>query len=88
MPTGPDNYMLLNSEGFWLKGMKKEDEWGFLFKDRRSRAFGSDFNDAWQKISKENSGQFLNKDGLFTFATVYPYLQITKGKIESETTAG
>ncbi|MEH1816529.1 MAG: cache domain-containing protein [Nostoc sp.] len=29
--------MLLNADGYWLKGAKPEDEWGFMFPDHKSR---------------------------------------------------
>ena len=63
---------LLNSDGFWLKGPRAEDEWGFMFEDRRNRTFGNAFPEAWQEISRAQSGQFRNSDGMFTFVTVHP----------------
>ncbi len=65
-------FMLLNSEGYWLKGQKSEDEWGFMFEDRKNRSFGNSFPEAWEIISTTESGQFSNADGMFTFNTIYP----------------
>ena len=67
--------MLLNEEGYWLRGLKPEDEWGFMYKDGRERIFGNTFPAAWQIISNEESGQFYNTEGLFTFKTIYPLLE-------------
>lgn len=67
--------LLLNPDGFWLKGLKHEDEWGFMHEDGKNRTFGNAFPEAWQRISNEESGQFCDEDGLFTFATVYPLLE-------------
>ncbi len=75
LETPVDEYgqaMLLNSDGFWLKGITPEDEWGFMYEDKSNRTFGNDFSEAWQKISLSESGQFYNADGMFTYATVYP----------------
>ena len=66
--------MLLNSDGFWLKGSRPEDEWGFMYEDKRDKTFGSRFPDVWQRISSAESGQFYNEEGLFSFATVYPLM--------------
>ncbi len=63
--------MLLNHDGFWIKGLKPEDEWGFMYKDRENRTFGNAFGEAWQKISAGEAGQFQNIDGMFTFRTVH-----------------
>ncbi|MEH2196498.1 MAG: ATP-binding protein [Nostoc sp.] len=67
--------MLLNADGYWLKGAKSEDEWGFMFSDRKNRTFGKAFPQAWQQISQKESGQFQTAEGMFTFATVYPLLE-------------
>jgi len=63
--------MLLNQDGYWLKGPVAKDEWGFMFKDRLNKTFARRFPEAWAKISKGESGQFALPDGLFTFTTIY-----------------
>ncbi|MCF2147897.1 ATP-binding protein [Desmonostoc muscorum LEGE 12446] len=64
--------MLLNADGYWLKGAKSEDEWGFMFPERQNRTFGKAFPLAWQQISQTESGQFQTAEGMFTFTTIYP----------------
>lgn len=66
-----DHAMLLNSDGYWLRGTNSDDEWGFMFKDdmktlaKRNAA-------AWKAISAIPSGQEELADGLWTWSTVYP----------------
>jgi signal transduction histidine kinase len=67
--------MLVNADGYWLKGAKPEDEWGFMFSDRQNRTFGKVFPQAWQLISQKESGQFQTAQGMFTFTTVYPLVE-------------
>ncbi|MEH2221723.1 ATP-binding protein [Nostoc sp.] len=67
--------MLLNADGYWLKGAKPEDEWGFMFPNRKNRTFGQAFPQAWQQISQKESGQFQTAEGIFTFTTVYPLVE-------------
>jgi signal transduction histidine kinase len=67
--------MLLNADGYWLKGANSQDEWGFMFPDRKNRTFSKTFPQAWQQISQKESGQFQTAEGMFTFATVYPLLE-------------
>ncbi|MDJ0735233.1 MAG: ATP-binding protein [Nostocaceae cyanobacterium] len=74
--TALGKMMLLNSQGYWLKGLKSEDEWGFMFANRQDRKFQNDFPQAWESISSQDSGQFQTKKGLFTFSTIYPLLKI------------
>ncbi|MFQ5853784.1 MAG: GAF domain-containing protein, partial [Candidatus Binatia bacterium] len=68
----PGQIMLLNSDGFWLKGPAPEDEWGFMYGN--DRKFGKAFPEAWQRISSAESGQFYHAGSLFTFTTLYPLL--------------
>ncbi|MCP4993451.1 MAG: diguanylate cyclase [Gammaproteobacteria bacterium] len=64
--------MLINSDGYWLKGITPEDEWGFMYEDGKNRNFVHHFPNAWRKIMESDSGQFVNAAGMFTFKTVYP----------------
>ena len=62
---------LLNSDGYWLKGPRREDEWAFMYPDRKDRTFAHAFPAAWEVIGKTpGSGQFMSGGNLFTFATV------------------
>ncbi len=78
IPMSRGELMLLNPEGFWLRSPKAEEEWGFMFEDRKNQKFGSVFPQVWRRISGAESGQFYNKHGLFTFNTVYPLLEAQK----------
>jgi signal transduction histidine kinase len=70
--------MLLNKDGFFLKGTGPEDEWGFMYEERRNRTFGNTFPEAWQQILNSNGGQFQNADGFFLFETIYPLKEFHK----------
>ena len=75
-----DNIMLLNSDGYWLCGVNPDNEWGFMFKEKKDRTFGNKFPKAWEKINSQRSGQFENQAGLFTFETIFP---LAEGQILS-----
>jgi len=70
----PGRIMLLNSDGFWLKGINPEDEWGFMYKDRKYRTFKNLFPDEWKLLSSAESGSFYTPNGLFTFSNIYPFI--------------
>ncbi|MES0371932.1 MAG: diguanylate cyclase [Mariprofundaceae bacterium] len=70
--TSTGKAILLNSDGYWLKGLKPEDEWGFMYPDKKDRVFSAQYGDAWKQISAEESGQFVSADGMFTFITIRP----------------
>ena len=65
-------FMLLNSQGYWLKGLDSEDEWGFMYDDRKKRTLAITDPLAWEKIVMQKSGQFRNNHGIYTFDTIWP----------------
>ncbi len=67
--------MLINPEGYWLVGLEEDDEWGFMFEDKKDRAMQSRFPEVWKKVAANDSGQLVDGAGLFTFATIYPRLE-------------
>jgi len=76
--------MLINSDGYWLKGLKSEDEWGFMYDDRQDRVLANQYAEAWKKIAATESGQFTNSDGMFTYATIHPFADSIEVEIASE----
>ena len=70
--------VLLNQQGYWLLGLQKEDEWGFMFGN--DRTFAKKFPSVWQHISRSEKGQFEVSQGLFTFLTLYP---LSEGQVSA-----
>ena len=71
----PGDFMLVNSDGYWLCSPDADDEWGFMFRGRKARKFSSDFPDVWKKILLSQVTQIESKKGLFTSATVFPAME-------------
>ncbi len=71
--TSLGKVLLINNQGYWLKGLKAEDEWGFMYPSHQGRTFEKTFPQAWGKIATQQKGQLHTKEGLFTFATVNPW---------------
>ncbi len=76
--SSPGRTMLLNTAGYWLKGLSRENEWGFMFPGKQSKTFQNRFPEAWKIVSTRPAGQFLNKEGLFTFVSAYPFTKDLK----------
>jgi len=82
-PTALSEIMLLNSDGYWLTGQDADRLWGFMFPDRSEIAFGAAFPDAWEAMQATQEGRYESKDGLFTYATIYPLLEAWKSSTGS-----
>lgn len=67
-----DSFMLLNSQGYWLRGQNPKDEWGFMYEDRKDRTLAKRYPEVWQKILAQSEGQFSNDQGIYTFTTIWP----------------
>ncbi len=67
--------MLLNSKGYFLCGPRREDEWGFMYDDKKDRTFARSNPEAWKMVLNAESGQFSDLHGLFTFMTIRPFTQ-------------
>ncbi len=65
-----ERLLLLNRQGYLLYSPWKQDNWAFMFSERKERTFARRFPTAWPKIASQERGQFYDRDGLFTFATV------------------
>ncbi|WAK04199.1 sensor histidine kinase [Methylobacter sp. YRD-M1] len=67
------NLWLLNAQGYWLIGKRPEDEWGFMYSDRKNRLFADDYGQAWvSMIEHPEQQQFLANGDLFTYSAILP----------------
>ncbi len=78
--TSLGEMLLVNSDGYWLKGPKPENEWGFMYQNLKDQTFAKTFPPAWSKIATTDSGQLQTTDGLFTFKTLYPLVEVGGAK--------
>lgn len=62
--------MILNQQGYFLKGETASDEWGFM-RHRSDLTLGHRYPTVWKKIAHQDHGQFEDAHGLWTFSTVY-----------------
>lgn len=74
---GADNVLMLNRDGYFLKGLSREDEWGFMYPERKHLTFEMMFPDLWQQLAGNESGTFVNQYGIFTYDTVFPMAKST-----------
>ncbi len=70
--------MLLNPEGYWLKGLRADDEWGFILPSRAMRRMSEQFPEAWQKIAVGRSDHLDTATGTLTFLTFDPFQKIRR----------
>ena len=73
--------MLLNCRGYWLLGLDPDDEWGFMYPDRKDVSFANRFPAEWQRFNSGEQGQFLTENGLYTFVRLHPLTHMQKFSI-------
>ena len=62
---------LINADGYWLAGGTLEQNWAFMYDDRRERTFANAYPNAWETMQLQDEGQFQTDEGLFTFSTIH-----------------
>jgi two-component system, sensor histidine kinase and response regulator len=58
--------LLINRDGYFLKGLTGEDEWGFMFEDGGDLTLANRFPEAWLQLQQAEEGQFFTDRGMFT----------------------
>jgi len=71
-PNSSSKHLLINQQGYWLKGLKVEDEWGHMYPDRRTKTLSEYFPEAWETIQKSTKAQFHTSSGLFAYTNINP----------------
>ncbi|MCB9208221.1 MAG: PAS domain S-box protein [Ignavibacteriales bacterium] len=75
--------MLVNQDGYFLKSDVNENQWGFMYPDKKEMTFQNQFYNEWKKINNEINGQFETDNGIFTFTTIYPISQAFQSSTNS-----
>ena len=66
-------FFSLIKNGYYFVGLKPEDEWGFMFDDKkRKKLFFNDFSEESKIVYGGESGAFSTRKGLFVFSTIVP----------------
>ncbi|MES9994288.1 MAG: PAS domain S-box protein [Candidatus Thiodiazotropha sp.] len=74
--------LLLNRDGYWLKGETSADEWGFMFTEKKGLTMAARYPDAWRNIIDSDTGQLNNEHGFFAFTTVtVDKILVTMGQV-------
>jgi PAS domain S-box-containing protein len=66
----PGAMLLLDREGYFLRGRVPDEEWGQLISPRSEKRFGVAFPDAWKVIQAGLGGGLMTSSGSFAFRTV------------------
>ncbi len=84
----PWRMLLTDSNGFWLKGITPEEEWGKEFPERTGATLQAGFPETAMALKKTDSGEAYTSEGLFLFDTISPSLIGEKLGIVTKTNAG
>ena len=64
--------MLLNADGYWLKGPVESDDWGFMYEEKMDKTMVDSSPAAWQAIKSADTGKFYGLRGFYAFTTLSP----------------
>uniref|UniRef100_UPI003563948E diguanylate cyclase domain-containing protein n=1 Tax=Thiomicrorhabdus sp. TaxID=2039724 RepID=UPI003563948E len=64
--------MLLDHDGYWMKGPIKEKEWGFMFADKKQVSFANEHPGIWRQMQKQKAGQIRTPEGLYSYKILLP----------------
>ncbi|MDC7225720.1 MAG: diguanylate cyclase [Spirochaetales bacterium] len=67
-------FSMLNSEGYWFYNDRPEQEWGFMFEDRKKQNMSVLYPSLWKKISTEKSIQIISEETIYTATMIEPML--------------
>ncbi len=67
---GSGDVLLLNSDGYFLKGHTPADEWHFMYPDRTGGTLAERHPAVWRKVQAADRGSVRTDAGLFSFRTV------------------
>ncbi len=70
--NSPGSTILVNSDSYYLTSRNQDQGWDFSPSSRDGRSMKKHLPDEWQRINREESGQFQTDNGLVTFGTIYP----------------
>jgi signal transduction histidine kinase/DNA-binding response OmpR family regulator len=64
---------VLNAQGYWLKAMNPQDEWGFEFPEKMDRTLAKSAPELWAQVIAKREGQLPYGGGWFTWHRIDPY---------------
>ena len=75
-PEASSKSMLLDENGYWIRGEDPALEWGAVLPERRNVGFQHSFPTEWERIATVDAGQFETRNGLFTYTVIYPGTEV------------
>jgi signal transduction histidine kinase/DNA-binding response OmpR family regulator len=68
----PRQTLLLDNEGYWLRGSDEHSEWGFMFPEKKGLDLKEQNPALWKKITSAKSGSFEDQGVLYCFQGLNP----------------
>ncbi len=69
---------LLNSDSYYLSGKIKNQNWAFMYKDRKNINFKNSHEKEWNEINNYNAGMIDRKNNVYLYDTIYPFWEFSK----------
>ena len=82
-PEAMSMSVLLDQNGYWIRGEDPALEWGGIVPERHNVGFQYSFPTEWERIAAADAGQFETRNGLFTYTTIYPAIEVRSAPYDS-----
>lgn len=67
--TSNGNLFLINADGYWIYDSEEpKNNWTFMYEDQMNISFNNRYQEEWKTIKEKDSGQIINKNGVFVFS--------------------
>jgi signal transduction histidine kinase len=81
--------LLANNDGYWMRGISKEDEWGFMLAGHEDRVVKNRFPELWKQMTSGNPVGYMWTDaGLVTYYRFHPLEGVHVSNIGSQQSSG
>ena len=68
--------IMFNDHGYWLVGPNPPPSWGFMFPEHTESRMSVLYPGAWDQMTGNSQGDFLNENGLFAYRDYHPLQEI------------
>lgn len=80
---GEGEVIFVNNQGYYYISADKDDEWGFMFEEKKDRTLAVQDPELWNNFLGNQKGSLIRNDGVYFFETVIPNIVSSNSQIRA-----